>query len=275
MLWLAAATAMLGGGLCGILGYYVHRLGLVTLSFGIAHAALAGAAVGMVLGVDMTLTAMLFALGFALAIGALASRAPHQLELACMAFFAFFNAVALFMVYIANARVLATASVAAVLWGSVLAATAEKVMMLGALLALLGLYLAAFGHQVDAILFDVKLAEAEGIDVNLHTMILLLFVGSAIALTLKLTGGFLVFSLLYNPTAAALRISRRAWVQRALSPCLGAGCALAGLAASYALDWPVGAAIALLSTFALMAAAIARAAYDARLARRIGGRSEK
>jgi len=44
--------ALLAGPSAEFLGYYVERLGVVTLSFSVIHAALAGAAIGMVLRID-------------------------------------------------------------------------------------------------------------------------------------------------------------------------------------------------------------------------------
>ncbi|HEW94259.1 MAG TPA: metal ABC transporter permease [Thermoprotei archaeon] len=258
MFGIAIIAAILGGGSCGMLGYYVQRFGVTTLSFSIAHAALAGAAVGMVFGVDMIYSAMLFATTYAIVMGFLMSKTEHARELISMAFFAFFNALAIFMIYISNTTVLATSSVATILWGSVLAVTLQKIAIFITLLILFIYYVFAFKPQIDSILFDKKLAEAEGIDVHLHTIVILVFVSIVIALTLKITGGFLVFSLLYNPVASAFQISRRANLQQIISPTLGISSALLGLAISYILDWPVGATIAIISTLILFISVIYR-----------------
>lgn len=260
----AIMSAILGGGSCGILGYYVQRFGITTLSFSIAHAALAGAAIGMVLGVDMVYSAMICASAYAIIMGFLMGRIEYAKELISMAFFAFFNALAIFMIYISNTLVLATSSIAVILWGSVLAVTLQKIAIFIVLLIIFIFYVIAFKPQIDAILFDKKLAEAEGVNIHLHTMVMLIFVSIAIALTLKITGGFLVFSLLYNPVASSFQISRKASLQQIISPTIGVLSALLGLAISYILDWPVGATIAIISTLILFISVVYRLVINAK-----------
>jgi len=259
MFELAVVASIVSGALCGVLGYYVEKFKITTLSFSVAHAALAGAALALVLGLDATYLALVFAVVFALIMGVLSPRLAHERELVSMGFFSLFNALAIFMIYLSNVYVLSSASIAVVLWGSILAVTKPKLIVLLGSAALFLTYLAFFKHQIDAILFDKKLAEAEGVDVYFHTIVLLLFVGTTIALTLKLTGGFLVFALLYNPVASSIRLARSAKRQLILSPVLGACFALLGLAVSYVFDWPVGATIALVSSLSLFLSHLARA----------------
>ena len=267
LLLLSSLAALLGGSLCGLVGYYVYKLQMVTLSFCVAHAALAGAALALVAGLDPMPIAMASATLAALLLGALGSG-EHARELASMAVFSASSAVALLAIYVANTRVLATASLAAVLWGSVLAVTPAKLVALSLTTALFLFYVSAYRVHVDAMLYDAKLAEAEGLRVRMHELAMLLFAGAAIASTLKLTGGFLIFSLLYNPVAASIQLTRSAHAQRSFAPALGASSALAGLAASYALDLPVGASIAIASSAVLLAFCLVGWLYNKRAAER-------
>ncbi|RLE76364.1 MAG: hypothetical protein DRJ56_04240 [Thermoprotei archaeon] len=269
LLALAALAAILSGSLCGVLGYYIQRFGIVTLSFSVAHAALAGAALSLVLGADASYLALATAVSFALVLGALSPRAPRERELVSMGFFSLFNALAILMVYLSNVYVLSSATVAVVLWGSILAVTRAKLLVLLGVSALFLTYLTTFRSQIDAIVFDRRLAEAEGINVRLHTLAMLLFAGGAIALTLKLTGGFLVFTLLYNPVASAAKLARSARGQLLLSPLIGSASALSGLATSYAFDLPVGASIALVSSGVLLMSYLVRAFADRRTMSRL------
>ncbi|MEM4700074.1 MAG: metal ABC transporter permease [Candidatus Nezhaarchaeales archaeon] len=261
-----ALASLMAGSLCGLLGYYVSELRLTTISFSVAHAALAGAAAGMALGVDAAASSMATASAYALSMGLLLPRAGRYGDVVSMAFFSLFNALALFMIYLSQSVVLATVQVGGVLWGSVLAVTPTRASLLFAALSSFVAYAALARGPLDSMLFDARLAEAEGVDVHLHTTIILLFVGTAAALALTITGGFLTFSLLYNPVVASAQLSPRADVRRALAPALGAASACLGLAASYHLDLPVGATIALTSVAVLLASAALRLALN-RLAR--------
>ncbi|HDJ89068.1 MAG TPA: hypothetical protein ENG40_00030, partial [Thermoprotei archaeon] len=80
-------TALLSGCFCGMIGYYIHRFHIVTLSFSIAHAALAGASIALILGLDITYIALLFTILFSLIIGILYPRIRYEWELISMGFF--------------------------------------------------------------------------------------------------------------------------------------------------------------------------------------------
>lgn len=259
---LSIVSALFAGGLCGAVGFHVQRFGVTTMSFGIAHAALAGAALGLLLGVDSTMSAMLLALIIALFMGIVLIRISYGRELISMAIFSASSAIALFAIYVSSAKVLATTSVAIILWGSLLAITFEKLVLLITLSILFSLYIVACRVHIDAILYDKKLAEAEGVNVQLHTLILLFFTGAVIAIALKLTGGFLVFTLLYNPVATALQIAKSARKQLVLSSILGSISAITGLIVSYIIDLPVGATIALTSTTILIITCITRISIE-------------
>jgi len=252
LIMLPLLGAALSGFICGMLGYYVQRYGVTTISFAIAHSALAGAAISFVIGLDTTLFTIFFTIMSTLIIGYLTSKAPIRRELICMGLFSLFNAVAILTLYMSSTNVLSTVQLSTILWGSVLAITLEKMITIVAISIIFLVYVVISKPQIDAILFDQKLAEAEGVNVKLHSTILLLFVGTTIALILRITGGFLVFSLLYNPVASAILLSKRANIQQIIAPILGSTAALAGLLASFTYGLPVGASIALLSSAILI-----------------------
>ena len=262
-LGLALLAAVLSGNLCGAIGFYVQRLKITTLSFSVAHAALAGASIGLILNLDPVYSAMIVAVASALILGVIFTRVEYGRELISMAVFSTSSAIAVFAIYLSNVRVLATASIAVVLWGSLLAITVEKLILLLLTLFIFVLYILAYKIQIDSMLYDVKMAEAEGINVQMHMLIMLFFAGLIISSSLRLTGGFLVFTLLYNPVAASFQISRRAHMQLLVSSILGASSASSGLIVSYILDWPVGATIAIVSSIILLLAYIAKIIVEA------------
>ncbi|KYH36994.1 MAG: ABC-3 protein [Candidatus Bathyarchaeota archaeon B24] len=262
-LGLAISAAVLSGNLCGAIGFYVQRLKITTLSFSVAHAALAGASIGLILNIDPVYSAMITAVASALFLGIVFTRIEYGRELISMAVFSVSSAVAIFAIYLSNVRVLATVSIAVVLWGSLLAITVEKLILLLLILFIFVLYILAYRIQIDSMLYDVKMAEAEGVNVQMHMLIMLFFAGLIISSSLRLTGGFLVFTLLYNPVATSFQISRRAHMQLLASSILGAVSASSGLMVSYILDWPVGATIAIVSSIILLLAYTAKIIAEA------------
>ncbi len=268
---LAILAAILSGNLCGAIGFYVQRLKITTLSFSVAHAALAGASIGLVLNIDPTYSAMILAIIFALILGLVFARMEYGRELISMAVFSASSAIALFAIYMSNVRILATASIAVVLWGSLLAITLQKLVMLSLSFFLFILYVTAYKTHIDSMLYDVKLAEAEGVNVQAHMLTMLFFAGVIISSSLRLTGGFLVFTLLYNPVAASFQLTKKAYLQLLLSSLFGALSALSGLIVSYIFDWPVGATIAIVSSIFLLMTYLIKVVMEAVKKRRLKG----
>jgi len=275
LLSLAVLAAILSGNLCGAIGFYVQRLKITTISFSVAHAALAGASIGLILYVDAVYSAMIFAVVAALVLGLIFTRVEYERELLSMTVFSASSAIALLAIYMSNVRVLATASIAVVLWGSLLAVTPQKLLILFLTAFLFATYIVAYRIHIDSMLYDKKLAEAEGIDVQAHILAILFFAGVIIASSLRLTGGFLVFTLLYNPVAASFQLTKKASLQLLLSSLLGAISALSGLIISYILDWPVGATIAIVSSIILLLAYLTNTTREAVRKKRMRGQREE
>jgi len=266
---LQLVASAIAGALCGLLGFYINELKLTTLSFSIAHAALAGASMSIVLGFDTTYTAISLAMVYALALGLLMPRVGRYSEALSMTFFTLFNALALAMIYLGQTTVLATARVGGILWGHILAITPIKLALLGSVTMVLLAYIAATKRHLDAIVFDRRIAEAEGVNVYFHIVLLLLFVGLATALTLVITGGFLLFTLLYIPIVASAQISLRAYRRQWISSLVGSVSSAGGLIISYCLDLPVGASIALTALAIMALSTIARLVANAVYRRKV------
>ncbi len=247
----ALTAASLAGSLCGALGAYLKRLGLLTLCFTVAHAALAGASLSVLLSTPPELTAFTLSVAAALIVELLYQRVGIERETISMCTFSLSSAIAMVAIYMSPSITLTAETASLVLWGSVLAATPGKIVLLSLLLAALALCILSFKLEIDALLFDSKLAEAEGVNVQLYSALFLLLAALAISVALKLTGGFLVFALLYNPTAAVEKATYRR--QPLLAGVVGGSSGLIGVIASYILDTPVGATIAIAASIALIA----------------------
>ncbi len=238
-------AAIIGGGLLGVIGVHMMRFQLMTISFTMAHAALAGGALGMLFGLDINLAAMILAITTGLLLGFIVAGREYLRETLSLTLFSTYSAVALLAIYYSNTRVLATTSLSQILWGSILTVTRSKLVLLAGTTILFTLYALAFRRHIDTIMFNPKLAEAEGIDTQLHTLVLVGFIGAAVSLMLTIIGGFLIFSLLYIPTLIAANTTSHAQKQVAMGGLSGALSATLGLTASYLLDTPVGVTITL------------------------------
>jgi ABC-type Mn2+/Zn2+ transport system permease subunit len=111
--------------------------------------------------------------------------------------------------------------------------------------------------ELFAIMYNRKMAEADGINTKIFIYLIILLSGVVITLSLKLVGGLLIYALLFNPASTALQFLDDMRKVVLASPVIGVSTNLLGLATSLILDLPVGSCIVLVSTivFALSVAA--------------------
>ena len=253
---LATIASILAGTLCGLSGILMTRLELKTASFSMAHAAMAGAALGIYLGVKPEVPAFLLALLTAQFIGPLVDYLNISADLVSMSFFSTYTALAFIFTYLSPETALSAQTLSIIFWGSVLAVDFGYIVFLSLALASMIIYLLAFWPQIKSILFDRKLADVEGLKTSYYVYSIIMLTGVVIIIILRLVGGFLVFSLLYTTSAAATRIKCSLGKMMVYSGLLGAASGLTGLFSSLILDLPVGACISISSTVLLILAVI-------------------
>ncbi len=254
----ALLAGTMAGSLCGCTGVLCSRVGMNTIAFATAHAALAGAALSLVIGGDPMVLGLLLALATAVMLGPLSDRLGIPLDIASMTLFSIYNALAFIFIVISPGPTLASEKVSQILWGSVLAITPEYLVVLSTLTVLYTLFLVLFWGRISSMLFNPKLAEAEGVNVRAYTYILVAFSGAVTVFTLKIAGGFLVFSLLFIPSASALQLSENIRRIVLISALLGLASATSGIGLSFMLDLPVGSCIVISAAIILaMASAVA------------------
>ena len=233
----------LAGGLCGASGAICNKLNLTTIAFAMAHGALAGAALALALNLDVLSAAMSMAIVTAILLGPLADSLRISLDLLSMILFSAYNALTFIFILMSPGQALMTERIGQLLWGSILAIRPSYILILTILLIAYLSFIAIFWRRLSSMLFDLRLAEAEGVNVKLYKCILLTLIGATIALSLRITGGFLVFSLLYLPAAASLQLFSTMKKLIAFSWIFGSISSSIGLWISLLSDLPVGSCI--------------------------------
>lgn len=105
-----------------------------------------------------------------------------------------------------------------------------------------------FWKELFAIMFDRRLAEADGLNTRPFVYFIIFLVGIVITLSLKLVGGLLIFALLFNTASTALQFLQEMKKIVVVSPIVGAVMCVSGLMISLVFDVPVGSCIVLVST---------------------------
>ena len=248
-------ATLLSGAASGLLGVGALRLRLSSVGFAMAHAAFAGAALGLLVPVPPLVLALVFALAAAALLGPVSefARLPSEVVLGVV----FPVSMALGFVFLALAPGEALGSPAmSLLWGTILGIGWREVALVAGVFGGASSLLFLFRREIASVLLDRRLAEEAGIPAQPYLWLILFLIAATVAVSLRLVGGLLIYSLLILPASAASQfahdIKRLFW----LSPLFGGLSALGGFAISWLLDLPVGAAIALVAAGAFALATL-------------------
>jgi len=247
--WHIVLPTLLGclivGAMCSSIGTFVVRLKLSSLGFAMSHAAFAGAALGLMISAfDPTWTAILFAVAMAAALGPIADRSGLQIDTIVGASFPLTMALGLIFIHEAPSSGVGSGALS-LLWGSVLGITMEQVAILAVVFGLTLVVLLLFGRSFFALLLDRKLARASGLDTTRAFYVLLFLVAVVVAVSLRVTGGLLIYALMILPASAAFLWAYDIKKVFLIAPLLGVVSALGGFLLSLGADLPVGSSIAL------------------------------
>lgn len=238
--------AVLAGFVCSTMGTFVVRMNLSSIGYCMSHAAFAGAAFGILISIDPMISAVLFAFATALILGPLSEKA--RLESNVVIGFLFSVMIALGFIFLSlKPGEAATGRALSILWGSLFSVNYDNVLLLSLLSFALLVFVIVFYKELLAVMFHRKLAESAGINTKIFYFAVLFFTGFAVALSLKLVGGLLVFALIVNPTSTAYQFFYDFKKIMIFSPMIGIVSCLLGFYLSLLADFPIGAAIVVVS----------------------------
>jgi zinc transport system permease protein len=266
---LALATGVLVGLSAPAVGFFLveRRMSLVGDSIG--HAAFAGVAAGVLLGVEPVWTALAAAVVGAASVEWLRSRGRAAGDQALA--FLLYTGMAVGLVLIAAARSM-NAGLFAYLFGSILTVTprdlALEAVLAAAVLATLGLLY----RPLLAVALDEEGARAAGLATARLNLLLVTLTAVTITASMRAVGLLLVAALMVLPVLAAGVLAKSVRSTIALAMALGVASAAAGLAASYRWNLAPGGAIILVAAAFYLAALGRRSRWASRLLGRRAGR---
>jgi zinc/manganese transport system permease protein len=237
--------SLIAGILCSLVGTLVVRMNLSSLGFAMSHAAFAGAALGLMLSLTEPLwLAITFSIATAAILGPLSDASRMNPDTVVGAVFPL--TMALGLVFLNKAPSSGVGSGAlSLLWGSVLGITMSQVASLAIVLAAVALVLTLFGKEFFALLLDRKLAQASGINTRAVSYAVLFMVAVVVAVSMRVTGGLLIYALMILPASAAFQWAYDIKKILLLAPALGIAASLGGFLLSLGADLPIGSSIAL------------------------------
>jgi manganese/iron transport system permease protein len=241
----AILAGLFGGITCSVVGVFVVTMHLSFIGVCIAHAAFAGALLGLWLGFNPLIGALLFSLASAAIIGPMADRGELNPDTSIGIIFSLMLGLAfLFMGLMHGARTEALN----LFWGSILTVTQQDIIFLAAVTGVIIGLVAAFYKEIQAVICHREVALAVGIPATVIFYGLLFSTGVTITASLQSIGGLLIYCLILNPAAAAYQLTYSLKRMLLIAVAFGVISCWAGLAVSYLLDIPSGASIVITSS---------------------------
>jgi len=243
----ALIACLFAGFLMGLIGVFVVRMRLSAIGYSMSHGAFAGAALGVATATNPLATGLVFASTTAFFIGPIADKARLHADTITSIVFPLNMALAFVFLTLAP-EVGLSSQVANVLWGSIISMTNSDLVYLVTLFTASVAIIYFVWKELFAIMFNRKLAEADGINTKPFIYLIIFLAGVVITFSLKLVGGLLIYALIFNPASTVLQFSENMRKVVIASPLLGMTTTVTGLFVSLFFDLPVGSCIVIVST---------------------------
>jgi len=237
----ALATGILVGVLCPVVGSYLIIQRMALLGNSIAHAVLPGLAIANFLGINLLMGAFVFGLLSTFVINWIRTQSRVKVDAAMALTLASFFALGVVLLSVLDNRL----DLEELLFGDVLTVTTADVWRTSIIAAAILLLVKMLYKELLFYTFDPLGAEAVGLPVKAIDFGLTAAIALAIVAGIKTVGVILVISLLVGPAIAAYLLVKELHCMMALGAVFGALSSISGIYLSYYLDWPCGAAIAL------------------------------
>ena len=244
------------GAAAAFLGVYIVGMRMPFIGTCIAHAAMAGTILAVLLGVNPAVGAVALSILTALSLAAIG---PHKARLDTNVGLAIVFSLMLGLTFLGMGLLEeGRGQMLAMLWGSILFVRKSTVVVMTALALLLAIFGLVFNKELKALLFSRSIAATTGIHERFVYACFLVLCGLTLALNLEMIGGLMIFSLITNPAAAAYQLCKGHSTVVAVSVLLGMVSAVGGFLLSFYTNLPTGACIVLVSTLIFAAAALSR-----------------
>jgi zinc transport system permease protein len=223
----------------------------------LAHVSLAGVAIGLILGINPILGALVVAVLVALLIEKLRSAQKLSGEIALAMFLSSGLAVAVVLIGLAKSL---HVDLFSYLFGSITTvqpADLWLIVPLGlAVMVLIGL----FYKELTYLAFDDESARVAGLPVKVLNQLLVIMAAVTVVVSLRIVGGLLIGALMVIPVAAAMQVAKSLKQTMLAAMAFGLASVILGLLAAFYLNLAAGGAIVIVALILFLGAVLWRSA---------------
>ena len=229
------AVALVLGVLGGLLSTVVVHRDSSFAVHGISELSFAGAAIFLLIGLDVVLGAVTGSMLAALIIGVVSGRARNRNSITAVLMpFGLGLGILALSLYPGRAT-----SKFSLLTGSIVSIGDEKAITLLALSVVILIALLLTWRRMLFASVDPQVAQARGVNLRVQSVLFMILLGLAIAVCIQVVGALLVLSLLVTPAAAAMRVTSSQFLGPLLAIIFAITAALGGTLISLGSALPV------------------------------------
>lgn len=247
----ALAAVVIIGTFSPMVGVWIVLRRLSYLGDAMSHALLAGVAASVLLGISISIGALVTGLVMAALLSLLGLHPRLHADAVIGVVETLLFGFGLVLLSVRSDQI--GYDISHLLLGQVSTTTPGDLIANLVLAAVGTLVLVGLFHDLRAATFDPIHASLVGIRTGLLSWLLLSLLAAAIVVSLQTVGLLMSVAMLITPPAAARLITDRVAVMTAVAVAIGLGSGVIGLTASYHLDAPPGATISLIAVAVLLA----------------------
>lgn len=240
---------------CPLIGVFLVPRRLSLIADTLAHVALAGVALGLLVGASPVLGALVVTVAGALGMERLRSRGALQGDAALAVFLS--GGFALAVVLISLARGF-NADLFAILFGSILTVSPADVWLILALGAVVVTTILLSYRQLFAITLHEDLARTSGVPVTALNLMLTVLTALTTVVAMRMVGVLLVSAMIVIPTLTGFALGRSFRRATAVAIVMALASVGIGLTAAYYLSLAAGGAVVLTALLLFALASLAR-----------------
>src|SRR5262245_42804692 len=251
----AFAVGIVTALICPAIGAFLIPRRLSLIADTLAHVALAGVALGLLLGFSPVLGALVITAAGAIGIERLRARGSLQGDASLAVFLSGGFAVAVILISLARGF---NADLFAILFGSILTVSPVDVVVVVCLGVTVAAALGLFSRQLLAITLNEDLARTSGIPVTALNLMLTVLTALTTVVSMRMVGVLLVRARIVIPTLTGFAVARSFRRATAIAIAAALVSVTVGLIGAYYLRLAAGGAVVLTALIIFGAAALAR-----------------
>src|SRR5262244_4152849 len=253
----AFAAGAITAVICPAIGVFLVPRRLSLIADSLSHVALAGVALGLLLGVSPVLGALVVTVLGAVGMERLRARGALRGDAALAVFLS--GGFALAVVLISLARGF-NADLFAVLFGSIVTVSPTDVWLIVALGAVVGAAISAFYPQLLAITLNEELARTSGVPVTGLNLLLTVLTALTTVVAMRMVGVLLVSAMIVIPTLTGFALGRSFRQAVLIAIAMALVSVASGLITAYYLRLAAGGAVVLTALVIFALASVIRRA---------------